>query len=730
MQSRGEKTARVRPGTNVSRPPRRPAPRVLDPTLATIVAEEFGDEALALDLFAEFLGRRRYQKAFAARLAMIAAARTERPSWPLRRAAVLMLETSLCSTRGGDLRAFEQILSLISEGSRGEPIYPPGPSVLAEGYTSCEPTVFLGELRRRLARLARVHRVIAGPSTSAESLREFLETARQECRLTLARYVFSPEEVVRRIFDQVRASRGQWQAFPFQAASIEEAAGAFLGDLPGYERAILAALLADTSILWAGAATSGRLNALVEYPIGTVVLVIKPPGSSLEIEIKRAGRRDDCPLSVVFQRDGVRVPPSHRLDGGSLGGALRAEAGASAFLGRMHRIVRGVGVASSQTLAHRTIQEIPCAGGHAHVLSYFTDPEILGHRFEATRRSMAQTVEAFCREWGSERLGVPGDLGLTVEFVSQVSPTQAVLGGSTSYRLDLLAGYLGDDGPDLYFRRGLGVEPTPDEARRFADTLLDEVLGEFDPAPVAYAGHGGYIDAVLAHPANRRRADAVFLALAEQIGRLWGTLFGLGGCTAGESFVGRNVGLRSAWEGGRWDVRFIAMDHDMMTFPRDRFDPEELLRKATHDADHIHGRPGDPYRGALDWLARIYRLDAKTTARGRAALLREAGEAARHARHLRDSDERVRSQYEPEALEDARDWEAAAVAFLRLRGPGADADDALSAASTLLEGRGRDARTVESWTTAIRRHAAFLEEHSGLLGVEPPATGGAAVPGR
>ena len=725
MAPRGETKARDGKGTTASRRRRRPAPpRVLDPALVTIVAEEFRDDTLALELFAEFLGRRRDQEAFAGRLVTIAAARAEQPSWSLRRAAVLMLETLLCSTSEGDFGAFEHILSAISGGARGEPIFPPSPSVLAEGYTSCEPAVFLGELRRRLGRLARVHRVISGPTTSAETLREFLEMARQECRLTLARYFFTPEEVVRRVFDQVRTSRGQWK--PFDSASIEEVAVAFLSELPAYERNILAAFVADPSILWAGDATSSRLNALVEYPIGTVVLVVKPPGSSLEIEIKRAGRQGDHPLSVVYERNSVCVPPSHRLDGGSLGGATRAEAGAAAFLDRMYRIIQGGRPPFSRTIAHRTIQEIPCASGRAHVLDFFTAADVFGDGFESMRRAMALATEAFCREWNSERLGLPGEMGLTMEFLSQTSPTQAVLGGSTSYRLDLLASYLGDEGPDRYFRDGLGVEPTPGEVRRFANTLLDEILGEFVPLPVGDASHGSYIDAMLAHPENRRRADAVFLALAEQIGRLWGTLFGLGGRTSGESFVGRNVGLKSAWEGGRWCVHFIAMDHDMMWFPRGHFDPGDLLRRWGNDADHIHGQPGDPWKSALDWLVSIYRLDEEMAARGRAVLLRAASEAARLSRHLRASDERVRGQYEPKALKAAQDWEAAAVVFIQVYGSGAREEDALSAARALLEGRGRDPQTVESWTGAIRKHATFLQVHAGLLGVDPPTTGGVA----
>ena len=63
---------------------------------------------------------------------------------------------------------------------------------------------------------------------------------------------------------------------------------AFLGELPAYERNILAALKADPSILCAGDASCCGLNALVEYPIGTVVLVYRSHGRSLEIEIGRS----------------------------------------------------------------------------------------------------------------------------------------------------------------------------------------------------------------------------------------------------------------------------------------------------------------------------------------------------------------------------------------------------------------------------------------------------------
>ena len=98
-----------------------------------------------------------------------------------------------------------------------------------------------------------------------------------------------------------------------------------LKQLPDFEAAILRLLCEGQKIYWVAERTSSRINSLVEYPLTTVVLVIKPPGSEIEFELKRAGRRGNNPLSVVFRRNGYRVPLPHRLDGGSMQWLLRYE---------------------------------------------------------------------------------------------------------------------------------------------------------------------------------------------------------------------------------------------------------------------------------------------------------------------------------------------------------------------------------------------------------------------
>src|SRR6185295_5946408 len=184
-----------------------------------------------------------------------------------------------------------------------------------EGYSSREPRQLFCELRRKLARAERVCRGLRGRRTSLRAWRDFVALSRQECKLALARYAFTPAEVVARIGRQTRASRGVRELAWLDDEVVAAEAARVQASLPRYEAAVLEGLLEPPRIHWAAAAASGELNTLVEYPLTTVVLVVKPPGSCLEIELKRAGRRGEHPLGAVYERQGEPVPIPHRLDG-------------------------------------------------------------------------------------------------------------------------------------------------------------------------------------------------------------------------------------------------------------------------------------------------------------------------------------------------------------------------------------------------------------------------------
>jgi hypothetical protein len=377
----------------------------------------------------------------------------------------------------------------------------------------------------RLARNRRIHRLAA--RTDDGAFDDFVAFAKQECRLLCAREFFSAEEVIARIEERVRRSRGVPDLEPHGQfrAEAERAVAA----LPAMERAIVEHLRKE--IHWVSPRTPSTLNALVEQPRGTVVLTIKPPGSDCEIEIKRAGRVRVRPLAM-----NRRETKSHRLDGGSMHRHLVFEAKNSAFLARAYREIHGV--------------EAP-----------------------------------ICRMVSISK----------VRMLKELHPAQAVQIGTTSFRLDVVRRYLRP--------RGAAGEA---DARRFADTLFDEFLPRYDPPRVAWRSHAQYVAA--AFRANRKRADATYVDVLAQIGTFWGTILGMRGYSEGESFVCRNAGLRNVWDGKRWQVRIIFMDHDALSFA-----PvcAATLRKTDHDARHVLGA-----RGELACLREIYRVSPAVERRG------------------------------------------------------------------------------------------------------------------
>src|SRR3954454_7113519 len=88
----------------------------LRPDLIAIIREEFEDPS-APDLFRSFLHARDFDPGLVDSLVDAASGRAGRPSWPLRRAATLLLETLLLASDDPDRSA--TILRTIAGASQG-----------------------------------------------------------------------------------------------------------------------------------------------------------------------------------------------------------------------------------------------------------------------------------------------------------------------------------------------------------------------------------------------------------------------------------------------------------------------------------------------------------------------------------------------------------------------------------------------------------------------------------
>jgi hypothetical protein len=679
-------------------------------SVSSVVPDE--GPRFTIDLVDEFLAHRTYQRAFCVKLFELG----KNPSvpWDTRRLAILMAENQILQLQPDNLVEFDTLFSELRLKQPGlhNPI---ASSVLKEGYSTTEPRAFIVEFLRRLARMNRVHRSLNGGRTTNAAVREFIEHSRRDCKLTLARYLLTPDDVMRQVVRQLRVTEGVRDIDVSQPRFIDAEIRHNLSMLPDYEAGILQRLCTGSKIYWVAAGTSAAINSLVEYPLSTVVLVIKPPGSDLEFELKRAGRKDSA-LSVVFKRNGRNVPASHRLDGGSMQWLLRYEARSGSKMSSIFRLVHRVGAPMPGYMARNTVFSIPTrnGGGAAASFRYFTEPHAFGEeRFRDMRLAMKEAVKVYERDEGENLPAVDGDMGLTAEFLSHVAPAQAILCGTSSFRVDKVARYLSSEGAEKYFREYQSVEYSADDARRFADELLDEVLGVYVPPRGAFKNYGDYVDRALAVPANRERAGAIFLSLVRQIAEFWGTMLGIRGQSRGESFVGRNVGIRSVWVDGQWRVKLIFMDHDALTLPDleiGHFFAQNALAGMLLDERHIWGKANPALfpTSLVGYLLSIYRIDSGLETEAQRIAETELLRAYKKTQAAVLNDRKLRAFFSETFVSRLLDWDEFVMGHLRPK------KGWKTRMKRIFKEKDYEADAFEYYTEAVEKYRGFIERNSFL----------------
>ena len=597
--------------------------------------------------------------------------------------------------------------------------HPLAAPVLKEGYSTTDLRGFVVELLRRLSRLERVHRGIRGKRTSDAAIREFVELSRRDCKLTLARYVFTPDDVIREIVRRLRVTDGVRDVDLAQPRYLDAEIKHNLAMLPDYELGILQRLCAGSKVYWVADHTSSSINSLVEYPLSTVVLVVKPPGSQIEFELKRAGRKGANALSVVFNRNGNRVPASHRLDGGSMQWLLRYEARSGSKLSSIYRLVHRIDAPMPGYITRNTVFAIPTRNGplntSAPAFRYFTEPRVFGEaRFREMRSAMAAAVQVFERDEGENLPAFEGEMAVTAEFLSHVAPAQAILTGTSSFRIDKLATYLSTDGAEKYFKQYQELSYTAEDARRFADELLDEVLGVYVPPSGAFRSYGRYVDAAFAVRANRERANRIFVSLVRQIATLWGTLLGIRGQSRGESFVGRNVGLRSVWVGGEWKVKLIFMDHDALTLPDleiGHFFAQNAFPGMLLDERHTWGRANPALfpTSLVGYLMGIYRIDSVLESETRRIAETELLSAYKRTQYAVVNDPKLRAFFSQEFVDRLLDWDVFVAGYLKRE------SGWKTRMKRMFKAKGYEPDAFDYYSEAVEKYRGFIDRNGFLF---------------
>jgi len=701
---------------NRARPPRISSQKDLNNHVTT----QFDGASQAHDLIDECLRQKTYNKSFCLKLLSLAKQRSGL-RWDIRRLAVLMLEHQILKLQPDNLKDFEFIFTQLKLTQTPEGNHELVSSLLKEGYSTTDLRAFIPEFRRKLERLNRVHQKIKGRSTSVSALRDFIELSRQGCKLTLARYLFTPEEGVDEILRELQVSDGLIDIDLSEPEYIKDEISHATKLLPDFEARILKSLCRTSKIYWVSEKTSSKINSLVEYPTTTVVLVIKVPGSDIEFEIKRAGRRGENSLNIVYARNGYMVAPSHRLDGGCMQWLLRYEDHTASRFGLIYRLVHGNEAPIANYISRATVYSIPCGHSEVQMLDYFTEPQFFGKTYRQMRAAMKDSVEAFAKEGTATLPGFPGELGLTGQFIGQVGPAQAILSGTTSFRLDKLATYLSSDGPEKYFKDGLNVAYSSEDARHFADSILEEVLGVYCPPQVRYQSHEQYIEEAFDVGENRTRADQVYLSLMPQIAKFWGTLLAVRGCTRGESFVGRNVGLKSFWDSGKWKVKIIFMDHDAMAFPghdEPIFYADSSIPTMAIDERYIWGYKEEQFSTSeVSYLQRIYKVGNNLDTEARSLFERALHAAYTKTRLALLSNQRLRSLFHETFLERLLDWDTVVGGYLQLNNHKSVNAKWKKAMNAMLSAKGYRKGACNKLIATIEKNRPFLERYSFLFDI-------------
>jgi hypothetical protein len=204
-----------------------------------------------------------------------------------------------------------------------------------------------------------------------------------------------------------------------------------------------------------------------------------------------------------------------------------------------------------------------------------------------------------------------------------------------------------------------------------------------------------------------------------QVGTFWGTLLALKGFSRGESFVGRNVGLKSVWENGEWIVKIIFMDHDDMDIAgknASQFYPRAVFAAIADDELYIFGGTycGTRIKGEVEFLQEIYRVDERVSEEGGDAL-RQALKSAYQKTHKELlSNPELRSYFNEAFLERIIDWDAIVVKYLQAKVDPAALDAWKAETKTFLSSRGCVGWLINDYLLTIDSFDDFLAKYSFL----------------
>ncbi len=374
-----------------------------------------------------------------------------------------------------------------------------------------------------------------------------------------------------------------------------------------------------------------------------------------------------------------------------MGSTLQWEARKSQDLSVFYSAATGRPAPMSRMIALTTVRTIPVQGGEAFLTEYFTDPGLFGQGFSQMRSEMGKAVAAV--NPSSEGLG---GLALTVDFMRAMKPKQAILAGTSSFRLDKVRDCL----------TAAGANPDFD--------LMEQVLGVVHPS--GRHTSDGFVAAAFDVPANRTRGDQAFLRSMGLLASFCGALWSIGGYSNGESVVERNVGLLRRWESGDWVVSAVSMDHDGLILPGPEirnFRPQAALGGMKADERYLFGKliGHRTIRGSIPCLQDIYRASPPLQSEGERVFRAEFARSCQAMRRAMMPRGRLRRYIPERYIQQLFDFQVLSEQFFANRKARKAWEEG---ARQMLRAKEYHPERVDEFVGAIQGEAAFLTRHPAL----------------
>ena len=243
------------------------------------------------------------------------------------------------------------------------------------------------------------------------------------------------------------------------------------------------------------------------------------------------------------------------------------------------------------------------------------------------------------------------------------------------------------------------------------------MLGVYRPPEVSYQSYQNYVDAALSVASNRARADEVYLSLVQQIGKLWGTVLAARGYSRGESFVARNVGLKSFWSGGEWKVKIIFMDHDALVIPGPQtknFHAHGTLPSMAVDERYIWGKSNAKRfaTSEVGYLQSIYRPARRVCVQGEALALRALKHAYRKTQNELVTNPRMEKLFNRVFIKRLLDWDTLVSGYLQKNSSNVAWKKKMR---RMMAAKGYKRRAFDSYMEIIEKNRDFIKRYAFLF---------------